>query len=591
VKRYQKTTAPTEFWMVVHTWLDACGVRTNKNYIKEEITTHPDYPSLLSVIDLLDAGGMAYRAIHSDPSYITDFNYPLLAHIKKPGEERLHLISDAAEWDKQKDITAHWSGIVVYAEKGAHWDNAENNAYNRRETRNSLTGIGFALAGFGLLILSISHTTYLPTSLFGLLSLLGLAFGLFALGAELGFQNPVVKQVCGAVGAGGCEKVLKSRYAKGFAGVSPADAAVLYFSAQYAFFLWSSFEGIDLQSLYVFALAGTAVAVLSVLVQAFTLKQWCALCLGIAGVLILQGGIAVLAISGSQVPVSGGYLPMTIFLAMALICSLILFPVKHLISSNIAYKLKLAELKKWKLDADLFFLQWQQQPETDSTVWDKDLLIGDPHAPVLITVACNPYCGPCSKEHKQLEALLGRVGDKVKVQLRLTFDLEAADDRRSVAARAILQRANVARNNGELRQMLADWFDWMDFGKWAKKWQPDDNADVSRQMRMHSNWIEGSKISYTPTVFINGKRLPGKYSLSDISPLIPQLAEKLEELGAQLFTIKETIREGGTHYRQFRQAYPDGPAATSLQRSFGNDGPCDGRLSARGMGAIEDPRL
>jgi uncharacterized membrane protein len=529
VKRHQKKTASAEFWMVVHSWLNACGVRINKNYVREEITTHPDYPSLLSVIDLLDAGGMAYRAIHSDPSYINDFNYPLLAHIKKPGEERLYLLSDVAEWNKQKEITTHWSGIVVYAEKGAHWDNEENSAYNRREKRNFLTGVGIALAGIGLLVLSAFYPTHLLTWLFGLLSLSGLVFGLFVLGAELGFQNPVVKQVCGAVGAGGCEKVLKSQYAKGFAGVSPADAAVLYFSAQYVFFLWGCFEGIDLRSLFFLAFAGMGAAVLSVFLQAFKLKQWCALCLAIAGVLILQGGIAVTAITGSNALVSGGYLPSTIFLALVVICSLILFPVKQLISSNIAYKPKLAELKKWKLDADLFFLQWQRQPKTDDTVWDKDLLIGDPHAPVLITVACNAYCGPCSKEHKQLEVLLDRAGDKVKVQLRLTFDPEAGDDRRAVAARAILQRANAARNNSELRQMLADWFDWMDYGKWAGKWHPDGTADVSRQMRLHSNWIEASKISYTPTVFINGKRLPAKYSLADISPLIPQIAEKLEE--------------------------------------------------------------
>ena len=515
--------------MVVHAWLDACSMRANKNYVREEITTHPDYPSLLSVIDLLEAGGMAYRAIHSDPSYIHDFNYPLLAHIKKPGEERLHLLSDVTEWDKQKEVTSHWSGIVVYAEKGAHWSNEENSAYNRKEKRELLTGLCFALAGIGLLILSASHSTHLLTSLFGLLSLLGLVCSIFILGAELGFQNPVVKQVCGAVSAGGCEKVLKSRYAKGFAGISPADAAVLYFSAQFAFFLWACFERIDLRSLFFLAFAGMAVAILSILVQAFKLKQWCALCISIAGVLILQGAIAFRAIAGTKTLVFDEYLSPAILLALVVICALILFPVKQLISSNIAYKLKLAELKKWKLDADLFVMQWQQQQKTDDTVWDKDLLIGDPLAPVLITVACNPYCGPCSKEHKQLEELLDRAGDKVKVQLRLTFDPDAADDRRAVAARAILQRANTARNNSELRKMLADWFDWMDYGKWAGKWQPDSKADVSRQMKLHSNWIETNKISYTPTVFINGKRLPGKYSLSDISALIPQLAEKLEE--------------------------------------------------------------
>src|ERR1700738_5373847 len=84
--------------------LHSCDIKANRNYLKEEITTHPDYPSLLSVIDFLDTGGMAYKAIIADPTYIHEFNYPLLAHIKKPGDERMHIIPDATEWDKQKEI-------------------------------------------------------------------------------------------------------------------------------------------------------------------------------------------------------------------------------------------------------------------------------------------------------------------------------------------------------------------------------------------------------------------------------------------------------------------------------------------------------
>lgn len=519
----EKSMANAQFWMVVHSWLHACDIKVNKNYLKTEITTHPDYPSLLSVIDFLDTGGMAYKAIHADATYIHSFRYPLLAHIKKPGDEHMHMIANAAEWDQQKEITQHWSGIVVYPEKNARWENEQNSLYRRDEKNNRLAGLGFVAAGIVLIVLSILQYPHFLAGAVGVLSLAGLIFSLFALGTELGFQNDLVKQVCGAVSPGGCEKVLKSTLAKGIWGVTPADVAVLYFGAQFIMCVVGSYQPSYFQSIFLFSFFGIPVAGLSIYLQAVKVKQWCAICLAIVSVLILQGGIALTVLPFTF----GGFLPAAIFVALFFVLSMVLFPIKQLIKSNSSNKLKLVELKKWKLDADLFIAQWRQEQGSDTDIWDNDLLIGNALAPILITVACNPYCGPCSKEHKQLDNLLQRASDKVKLQIRLTYNTEDAGDRRTIAARAILQKANTIRNNRELQQMLTDWFEWMDYDKWSEKWRPDNTIDVDLPMKLHSKWMEENRISYTPTSFINGRKLPGKYSLTDVELLIPQLAEIL----------------------------------------------------------------
>src|SRR4029077_17595025 len=89
---------PLELWQTCYAWLKICNSKLNRNYCKEEITTHQDYPSLISVIDFLESGSMQYKAVRADPSYIHEFNYPLLAHIRKPGNEHMHIIPDATEW-------------------------------------------------------------------------------------------------------------------------------------------------------------------------------------------------------------------------------------------------------------------------------------------------------------------------------------------------------------------------------------------------------------------------------------------------------------------------------------------------------------
>jgi uncharacterized membrane protein len=523
MRSHQKTRPDAAFWVVVHAWLDACGIRINRNYLKEEITTHPDYPSLLSIIDLLDSGGMAYRAIHADNTYIHTFNYPLLAHIRRPGDERMSIISNAAEWDQHEEITRYWSGIVIYPERNARWENPQHAMYNQREKKNRFIKAGFLLTGLVLLLLTIGRMGQLFPAVFGFLSLTGLTLSLLALGTELGFRNDLVKQVCGAISAGGCEQVLKSRFARGLGGITPADASVLYFGSQYILYIISGFQPLFSQGIYLFAFAGVAVAASSIYLQAVKLKQWCALCLAIVTVLVLQGILAWNGWRAFTDRATGDFLPELIFMAVLFFLTLVLLPLKQLLKANKRDELKLAELKKWKQDAELFLIQWRQEQKADTTTWKNDLLLGSSAAPLLITVACNPYCGPCSTTHHQLDELLTRQGDKVKMQIRLVFPAEDAYDRKTIAVKALLQRANAAKSKQELQLMLTDWFAWMDYDEWVVKWQPDQDINVDSIMRQHYQWVEDCRIAHTPTLFINGQKLPGKYTLDDLVLLVPAL--------------------------------------------------------------------
>jgi len=523
MQKIKPNSKPIEFWQTAFIWLKACGIKVNSNFCKEEISTHPDYPALISVIDFLDSGNMAYQAVQADASFIHEFNYPLLAHIRQPGQEYMAIINDKDEWDKQHDITQYWSGIVVCPEKNAKWQNEQNNIYQKNAQKNTIIIAGLVLAGLAIFIASVFKLPDFPINVFGLLSFLGLSVSLFTLGSELGIQTQLVKQVCGAVSEGGCEQVLKSRYAKGIAGITPADAAVLYFSSQLIIYLLGCWYQPILQSIFLFAFGGIIIAAWSIYTQQVKLKQWCALCLGIVTVLILQSLIAFIVRFPLQ-EISPGI----VFVGLFLFLALLLLPIKQLIKTNKSNKLKLSELKKWKLDAGLFITQWQQEPKVDASVWKNDLLLGNPSASLLITVACNPYCGPCAKAHKQLDKLLHHFDDKIKLQIRLLCDPENADDTRTIAVKAILQRASVMHDATEMQQMMTDWFEWMNFEKWKTKWQPDTNIKVTDVLLQHSVWSKQSNIAFTPTFFVNGKKMPGRYSLDDVEILIPQLAELIK---------------------------------------------------------------
>jgi uncharacterized membrane protein len=524
-----KTNKPvSELSVTSLNWLASIGIKVNENYAKEAINTHPDYPAMTAVTDFLESGGMEYDAVQADASYIHEFNYPLLAHIKQPGNEYLYLINDASVWDKDKSITENWSGIALYGAKGATWHNEENDAAEKLVQKNKYIATAFVIAGLVLFIGSvfillrddIFLKDVISTSIFGLLSLAGLAISAAALGTELGYQSKIVKQVCGTVGNGGCEKVLSSKFAKGFAGVTPADASVLYFAAQFILYLVGCFYKPILGGIITIAFAGIAVAAWSIYTQAIKLKEWCALCLCIVAVLLGQIVIAFTQFSDADFTI---YEPYLFFAVVIVLLTIAYLPIKQLIKANSKNKQELASFKKWKTDASLFMAQWEKEPCCDNTIWENDLLIGNLNAPIRLTVACNPYCGPCAKAHKELDELVEKYPTKIAVQVRLLCSSADAGDKRTIAVNKILQLAMVLKNNNELKTMLSDWFDWMDYEKWIAKWDTKNEINVNIRMEKHEAWNVETSITHTPTSFINGRKLPSRYNLKDIGKMILQL--------------------------------------------------------------------
>ena len=517
----KKINSPIELWQITQNWLLLLGNKPNTKFCKEEITTHPDYPAMTAVTDFLDAGNMQYNAVQADASYAHEFNYPLLAHIKEPGRQYLHIIPHVTEWDRQKEITQNWSGIVLYSEKNATWQHAQNSRYQKEALKSKIFTTIVIVVGLGLFIASSLYQLNITTTVFGLLSLLGLIISIFLWGVELGYQSQLVKQVCGAVSDGGCEKVLKSSYAKGIFGITPGDASVLYFATQFIFYLLTPYFTGLFNILSFIALAGIAISGWSIYTQAIKLKEWCALCLGIVGVLTLQTGLSMLI---NDFRFQHMLEPLLFFMLLIILLTVALLPLKGLVKINITIQHKLAELKKWKTDTGLFITQWKQEQQVDTTIWNNDLLLGKPDAPVLITVACNPYCGPCARTHIQLDELLNGFPNKVKILVRLLCKADAGNDKRTIAVKAILQKSATLYDNTELQQMLTDWFAWMNYDKWADKWQPGNDIDITGRLKEHTKWIEQNAIQFTPTIFINGHKLPGRYSVEDMENLIPGLA-------------------------------------------------------------------
>src|SRR5450631_2702722 len=191
-------------WETVYSWLRATGNKINRHYCEAEITTHPGYPSLLSIVDFLEIGQVGYKAIRIGRSYLNECNYPLLAHIKDPAGERMHVISDVSEWEAREEVTAHWTGIVIYIDGSSNWENDLHIQYRQEDRNARLAGLTVSFTTIMLFILSGVHFFDIAINAFGLLSLIGLMISVALLSAEMGLPNRLVRHVCGAVNTADC---------------------------------------------------------------------------------------------------------------------------------------------------------------------------------------------------------------------------------------------------------------------------------------------------------------------------------------------------------------------------------------------------
>ena len=510
---------PTQLWETCYHWLKELGIDVSKSYCRDEISTHPDYPALTSVADFLKNGDMQFYAVKADDSYIQEFNYPLLAHIALPGQEYLGIVSSVEDWHKQKDITKHWSGVAVVPSENPKWLNNDNTKYLRNELKVKLLISAICLLCLLVFVYTIYCTPDFALNLFGLLSLVGAFASVLIQVNELGFQSQIVKQLCGVFNESGCDRVINSNYGRGVAGITIADASLLYFLSQFILYVGGCLgKSVYFTSLFTLSVLGLVAIFWSIYTQAFKLKKWCALCLVIVFILASQ---AITSYFFKYTLINSMSLVYFVFPTTILI--LLVLPIKYLIKANIANNIKLIELKRFKLDGALFITKWQQEHLVDDPEESINLVIGSRDAPLCITAACNLYCNPCAKTHRVLDDLLSRHGNHVCVKLKLL----TGGDKSVKAASAVLQKAAEDLPENTRQAIFSTWFEYMNLEKWTQLWQPNSKFDVQDSLKQHQLWIQKNRITATPTLFLNNRQIPGQYSLEDVGHLVPQLIEMM----------------------------------------------------------------
>src|SRR5690606_39071531 len=503
-----------------------------------QVRVHPAYPSLLSLSEVLQEWGVETLAVKISTEQLTEIPFPAISHLHDSGnfivingfcDDKIEYVDSSNGLTKEAitKFQSKWSGVVLLVQATEKSGEPDYKTKRRAELFNSVgTTLSLLLAG-ALILLPVFS---LPLSLLPLyaIKILGCIFSIMLLLKQFGNTSPMVNSICRLGGKLDCDAVIHSPASKLFGIVHLSELGVLYFLGSIIFIGLSGFNSYSSAGwLLVLNSLVLPFTLFSVYYQWRVLKKWCPLCLAVMAIFWFE--FITLIVGGKPYSFQMNNFFFAFF-SFALPLILWMTVRERFIDS---FKIPGIErnLNRFMKSERVFQALLEQEPQVDIENFTKELLSGSPDASVELTIVSNPFCGPCSYAHTVIDDLLERFNDKINVRFRFTVNPSDAASKTTRMVRHLIAHAlNGPEQN--TRALLTSWFS--DNGKanidrWIAQNPTEEVLNVEETdsiLKNHADWCKRINIKATPTIFINGKKVPEEFSVSDLRFQIRKILEK-----------------------------------------------------------------
>jgi protein-disulfide isomerase len=176
-----------------------------------------------------------------------------------------------------------------------------------------------------------------------------------------------------------------------------------------------------------------------------------------------------------------------------------------------------SQLRQYKYNKYLFDKLLKDEVQYALPDYNNTVVIGNPEAEKVITMVSNPYCQPCAKAHKGLQWLNGR--DDVKLQIVFTTQNETERNAEVALHLMALQQSN---DGVSLKKALDDWYSQKQksYSAWAKLYPKPMEISDFEPLNKQREWCNLTEVKGTPTLFLNGRKLPQNYQPEDLKYFI-----------------------------------------------------------------------
>ncbi len=527
-------------------------VHVTQSTLQQILRRHPDYPSLLSVMDALSEWEIKSMGIQVPISQLSSLPLPLIVQIKEEMRNEFVVVESVTKekityYLNNESVTKSLTDFAeIYQGTALITEALENAGEEQYKAKHRLEGLKklripavliMALSLLGIMYLSV-ETIDIFTILFSLFSLVGTVVTAGLLWYEVDQQNPVLHKICTSGRNTNCGNVLQSKAAKLGNVISWSEVGFIYFTGGFLSLLLSGMNPNVMYLLGWLTVLAAPYVLFSVYYQWRIAKEWCVLCLAVQGLLVaelaLTLGSGVLTVSWEGLALSLWGILIFSFLSPGLVWSVL----KPLWIKAEEEKREKTDLFRLKHDSRIFNALLPKQKVISSEEIKKlGITLGKSDAKYQLVKVCNPYCGPCARAHPKIEKILEN-NPEVSAQIIFTATNEKKDIRRLPAMHLM---AIDEKGDKELtKQALEDWYNPKGKDSLNVKTPADRydvfshkypmNGEVQRQgkkLEEMSEWCEKTEISFTPTFFIinanagrKGFQLPEIYGVEDLKYLL-----------------------------------------------------------------------
>jgi protein-disulfide isomerase len=178
------------------------------------------------------------------------------------------------------------------------------------------------------------------------------------------------------------------------------------------------------------------------------------------------------------------------------------------------------QLRKFKYNKELFDAALKEQPKYAVPAHEWSIVLGNVEASNVITMVSNPYCQPCAMAHSQLDDALVTVDD-MQVRVVFTGDNSDENDKSSLVHRHLMALNELA-DKTIVKNALRDWYEHgqKNYDAWAKKYPIAFDPSIYYKLDKQKAWVELAEITGTPTLLLNGHRLPETYQVHELKYML-----------------------------------------------------------------------
>ena len=349
-----------------------------------------------------------------------------------------------------------------------------------------------------------------------ILNIGGLYVSYLLLLRQLKIASSTADRLCNLLKHSTCTDLLDTPAAKAAYGISWSEIGAAYFGVNTLVLVFLP-EAFPILALFSFGAVGYAVW--SLWYQRFRAHTWCTLCLLVQAIFILQAiTYLIFILHSSRLSLS---LWLTLWLWLFVSVSYLAATLTLHLSLPVISRARQADqwrsdYRNFKLREEVFEAVLSKEKQYSSLITHhSSILFGATDAQYRLTILTNPYCNPCATMHARMSDIR-RTGCCIEMVFSSFGEEYDRVCRLMIAAYQQLGPDRAWQLYEEWyaggKKRLEAFFDGLGL---------DDEAEaVQTEYEQHKAWREQTGFSATPTLLVNGCRMPSTYQMEDFVELM-----------------------------------------------------------------------